>query len=284
MEKAFEYVADYFGGNKSEDRDKRLKQDLSSGDVKYLYFDCGFGFNDIFILLLMQYLKQFQGQIKDADRRFLKSCLDYVDGKPSNLIKNNEVSFQEKYDFYMSSATEKYTDYDFQLYLYYLRQYDHKKAISMIKPGTENNKALKKIIQKHQGIEDDYEKYLDRYDGEEDEDDTVYYATPNSKIYMRNTEPEVWDDDYMTPIPEDPDREEDDETWLLEAAEGYEPEEEPQPYFDVVEFERLCMEMSDLEGVEEITRDPFSKRLTEHHDLNVQEYWEENKELFELLF
>ena len=48
--------------------------------------------------------------------------------------------------------------------------------------------------------------------------------------------------DYMTPVPGDPDREEDDATWLLEAAEGYEPEEEPQPYFDVVEFERFCME------------------------------------------
>lgn len=273
MEKAFEYIANYLAGKDIEDRDARLKLDLLNDNVKYLYFDCNYGFDDIFIILLMQYLKQFSKPIREIDPLLITNCLKYMDNNVWNLPKELSPTFEEKYNYYLETATDKYTELDLELYLYYLRSCDYKKAFSMINPGLTDRKKLKRIIRKYEGFEDDYEKYLDAFEG---------YDPDEEDYYENDIEPEVWDDYMANNSSFDMNADEDD--WVAESAQGYEPmeqvmsmEEEDELYdFDVDEFERLCMEMSETNDDEIKSTDLFGRRLSEYSSLDVESFWKEH--------
>ncbi len=118
IDEAFKYIADYIGDNKSDDRDKRLKTDLSSDDVRYLYFNCDFGFNDIFKILYLKYKGQITSPIQNCDTKFLKGALEIVKRRFFATCFNNkqEASLQEILDYYFYCYDDKYTDLDFKIY------------------------------------------------------------------------------------------------------------------------------------------------------------------------
>lgn len=245
LDAAFEYTFNYLGGNISEDRDNRLKEDLSREDVKYLYFNCGFGFGEILNILLMQYLKQFDGAIKDFDRRFLKGCSDYSEriklenwaGQNENDFLSKEKTYQDKVDYFIEHKTDKYTDMDFELYLFYLKYYNFTEAFSMIKPGLDDETKMRRIMK-------NVEEIPDISFPEEDE---IEFEPRD--VY----EPEVWDEDFAYPIEEEYDMDEDE-------------------FFDVDEFEQLCDAMAEVSEAE-ISETSKAKRLNPWVDLDVEKYW-----------
>ena len=286
MDSAFEYIADYVYGNKDENRDDSLKKDLSREDVKYLYFDCDYGFNQIFLLLLMQYIGQISKPIIECDRRFLDGCLDYLHGNPYEIIRNRnkDVSFQEKYDYYCEMVTEQYTDMDMELYLLYIGFYEYKKAFSMINPGLDNIEELNRIKRIYgKEVEGDalYRNMEEKLDLE-----AYYYSEATNPWREQGIEPEIWDEDYMDPIPEEDDLNADEDDWIADAMEDdetYDVRELGEP-FDVDEFENLCKEADSADEPEGSEKSISTrKRFTIRRDLDVEGFWwKYNNNFFEI--
>ncbi len=271
IDESFKYIADYVGTNDSEDRDDRLKTDLSQEDVKYLYFDCDFGFNDIFKILFMKHIKQFNREIKSCERRFLDGCVSYVDSMTSILDtpKEMDMSYQEKYDYYNASASDTYTDMDFSLYLFYLPYYGHKEAFAMIKPGQTNQDELIRVARIYgntASIEkmDIYQEMRDdSYNLEEDYDrfETEGYSLDEYDDYVASDDEEMDDVEWMTEelLSDHP-------AEIEDVSETFE--------FNLEEFDRLCKEYDgDLKEENVIPVKKKLKKLTKHKDLNVEDFW-----------
>ena len=285
MEKAFEYLADYLVNNDSEDRDIRLDTDLTRGDVKYLYFDCDFGFDEIFVILLMQGMKQFKHPIVEYDKRFFEHLLMYI---RFDLIYDSEdykVPFEEKYDYFIESSTDMYTDVDLDLYTFYSRFFEYKEAFSKIKPGKCNRNDYERIVmmRKQANNEDEHIDYY--YD--DDYQDEYHYTSINSGI-IRETEPELWDENYVDYEDEyenyDDFDDGDDDSWMARELEGpeYDVDEHviidmeearlEEEFFDVDEFERICQEMSDSYDEDGESEKKSRKGFVIYKDLNVEEF------------
>lgn len=269
IDKAFEYIYNYLGGNTAEDRDARLEVDLSQSDVKYLYFECGFGFEQIFNILLMQYLKQFDGEIRSYDKSFLKGCSDYSQkikydilfwGADKDQLKLDQT-YQQKCEYYKKNATEEYTELDFELYAYLLKTFDMQDAFSVIKPGIKDVKRLNRI--KRSIDENDFTC--------DDIDNRAAGEIVESWLDTREAyEPDVWEDDYITPI-EDEEEFYDEEEWYAREIEfGHDYEDE---YFNVDEFERLCEDMAEIPD-DDIKQEESSK-LNLRTNLDVEKFWKD---------
>ncbi len=270
MERAFEYLADYFARNNSEDRDTRLEEDLDREDVKYLYFECNYGFDDIFRILLMQFLKQFSRPIKFYDKGFLNCVLDYIDNGIWNIPVDFKTPFETKYDYYKEQATDVYTELDLKLYIFYTRVYEYKKAFSMIKPGLDDINELKRIMR----------IYGKQFEEDEVSSDEDYELIGYSEIEEeQDREPDAYWDDNLVPYSEEDeeDMDEDEDAWIPIVMEGPENdivEDEvynEDEFFDVDGFEKLCNEMSDQPSTTKVNE--FSKRFRKHKDLDVKKFW-----------
>lgn len=282
LNNAFEYVADYLGLRDTDNPDDRLEVDLGREDVKYLYFSCGFGFDAIFYILLMKYLHQFHNPVKSYDAKFLKACSDYAECLITRWNPSEPI-FQDKYDFYFRSADDRYTEFDFELYILYLQFYDYKKAFSMINPGIQNEEELNEfklrygksmpVLSREEREERDY---YDKYQIEMEEE---YYST--APEYENAYEPEIWDDDFVTGKDTSAVDEflADEDDWVAPETEGYDPDlnlrfdDFEYENFDLEAFDQLCDEMSDDQSVPEIKRKP-NKRFFVFKDLDVESFGE----------
>lgn len=275
LEKAFEYVADYMGLRSSEKPDDRLETDLGRDDVKYLYFTHDFGFDEIFRVLLMKYLKQFHNPIKSYDERFLKACADYAECLWTRWDPSEPI-FQDKYDYYFQSITDQYTDLDFELYTLYLQFYDYKKAFSKIVPGLEDRAVLRDIKARYHKespyISREDQEYFDKYQIEMESEYYSYADVPEDGY-----EPEVWDDDFSSEG-HDASNEgilADEDEWVASETKSYDSElnldidESEYNEFDLEAFDQLCDEMDETQE-ETQTVKRKNKRFFFFNDLDVE--------------
>ena len=263
IEKAYEYLGNYIAGNDAENRDERLEADLSRDDVKYLYFDCDLGFEEIFVVLLMQRLNQFSNPTNSYNRHFFQGLVNYAYNLALTIPTDTKTPYEIKYKYYIENSTEQYTEEDFFKYNILLRSYDHKTAFSMITAGESK-------IERN-STETSYEE-LDMVYTEEELFDRSYR--------YRKTEPEVWDEDYVSYFGDEEEDSllEDEDEWILREIEG--PENDinenevynEDEYFDVDSFEELCHEISDYYEENDNNEEKPGKGFSGHKNLDVEMY------------
>lgn len=285
IDEAFKYIADYIGDNKSDDRDKRLKSDLSSDDVRYLYFNCDFGFNDIFKILYLKYKGQITAPIQNCDTKFLKGALEIVKRRffATGFNNRQEASLQEILDYYFSCSDDKYTDLDFKIYLLYLLYNEYKTAFSMIKPGKADH--------------NEYERLCYIYGNEDLEEGIRFYQEPSDDSYnlvedyaRYETDGYFYDpyDDTDTSDPNDEDAwKEDEDNWIEKEIDNDKPLDFEDIFFDdfdIEEFDKLCDEYD--EQLKSDTADISTrknKKLTINKDLDIETYCKENPNFTEIM-
>ena len=285
IDEAFKYIADYIGDNKSDDRDVNLKKDLSRDDVKYLYFNCAFGFNDVFRILYLKYQGQITAPIQNCDIEFLEGALDVSERRYHYLVRysgQRKRTYQELVDYYYSSANDNYSNIDFKLYLLYLLHYDYKEAFSMIKPSEVDQNEYERLC--HIYGKDDLKELKEIYSEPSDdsynlEEDYARYETERYYNYemFDDIYDEIYDDIDNTsePTEEEDEFNKDEDEWIEEEiVDDRQIDFEDAVYdFDFEEFDRLCYEYDQQHNVEPVTMSKKnSKRLTISKDLDIETY------------
>lgn len=240
LDDAFEYVYNYVWvyaeGKKPDDlevtaRDSRIEEDLLNDDTLYLYFDCDFSFDDIYILLLVKHCNQIKKTFRELGLTYLKECLEYM--KPvynswewglsdkDDFVKEYTV-FEKAYPCTAKSLRQKYLKDIYER----VREFSEgeQEAIEIVDRVYEKDVLEEGIIQNEEG-----------WDYEPDLDDLDY----NQGIYLSFDEEEIYEDFY----------------------------EDFYDDFDEETFEKLCEleERGDELGADK----EAAKALSCHFDLNV---------------
>ncbi len=255
LRECFQFVADYIYEKEGTDRDNRLEMDLTKDIVQHLYFEKKYNFDQIFRILLLQYLGIIKQHIVDYEDEYILVCSEYdYHGEDQKIIK-------EKYDYYRKMRTESYTKYDSQLYGFYVSYDSKENAFKRLKPGITSEIELEKC--KENFWEDLMPKEDEEYLGVVDSD----YI--NDDMY----EPEVWDENAIRNYK---DNDYDEDEWFADEFErDVIDDNEIYAYDDALyrEFEMVCAEEACL-SQEEIDRMKTVRRpFKEFFDLDIESYW-----------
>lgn len=265
LEECFHFVGSYLMQNKEADRDSRLKKDLDNEDVQYLFFKLGLSYDEIFNILLMQYLGEFRRSIQDYSEEFIRGCANY----PIEELwsRNEHEIFEDIYKYYKDNVDAEYTMYDFCMFAFCMQYRTKEQALNSLKPGIPDLNHLNREKNKFENSElDRFYKYQDLYEYEHDYDEEDVY------------EPEVWDENYSSYRNDVDYDENDEEAWVLDALESKEIPEEydeyEELYFDVQEFIDICNAMSELTDDEIDQQKKRKREFVFHSDLDVESYWQ----------
>ncbi|MDC7280009.1 helix-turn-helix domain-containing protein [Butyrivibrio fibrisolvens] len=256
LKECFQFVADYVYDKTDLERDYRLKTDLENNKVQYLYFKKELNFDQIFRILLLQYLGFIKRPIEEYDEDYLNICSEY-----EVYIVDKLETLEKKIKYYKKMRDETYTKYDAQLYGFYVSNIGSaEKAFRTIKPGIVNERKLEKYKERF-GAEKKVKERQDLVGSE-----YIEYEFEDRVEECTSYDEEEFDDDGWVVNELERDVYDDNEIYAYDEA-----YEEEQNRYE--EFERACEADSCL-SQEEIDKQKTARRpFRIFSDLDVEGYW-----------
>ena len=280
LEDAFEYVYNYVWvyaedeEQNQEKRDQRIKEDLLNDDTIYLYFNCGLSFEDIYILLLVKHINNMKESWCEVEPIYLQGCLQYMRSTYASWIIGLDRedfrlkfrNFQKAHQYFQEKKTEAYTEYDYKLFLSLAYFYDIVTAWTMVKPGHQSDKEVKRECN---------QIYVDRHYLTIDESDYNEIEMRRERLYAEDGfyEREFYGEDYYDEEDFDYEYDMDDPENIQDSYMSFDWDDnmlemDSDDDFDDEYFEKLC-ELEEMNKLEEVIKP--RRGLTGHVDLNVAE-------------
>ena len=284
LDETFEYVYNYvwvYAEDKvsndvdAEKRDQRIKEDLLNDDTVYLYFNCGLSFEDIYILLLVKHINNMKESWREVEPIYLQGCLQYMRSTYASWIIGLDReedfrlkfrNFQKAHQYFQEKKTEAYTEYDYKLFLSLAYFYDIVTAWTMVKPGHQSDKEVKRECK---------QIYVDSHYLTIDESDYNEIEMRRERLYAEDGfyEREFYGEDYYDEEDFDYEYDMDDPENIQDSYMSFDLEDnmlelDSDDEFDEEYFEKLC-ELEEMDKLEDDIKP--SRGLSRHVDLNVEE-------------